>query len=424
MKFRLSLRHAWLLSILLAAVGARGTGALPPVAELPPRPDAPDPLVMLDGSPVASKKAWGKKRRPELMALFQHYMYGWLPPRVKVAGKTTYTDPHFFDGKATLKLVTIKIGPDPAPEVHLLIVTPNQRTRRAPLFLGMNFSGNHTLVDDTNIPLPDGWMPANLPHIETVNNHATEAGRGREKDTWSLEQSIDRGYAVATYYCGDVEQDRTNAVDGVRELIHAPRLADDWGTIAAWAWGMERVVDYLERERDIDPKRIALVGHSRFGKAVILAGALDKRVAMIVPLQSGCGGTAPSRGVTGESVKQINDRFPEWFCGVFKEFNGQPERLPFDQNCLIALCAPRPVLLGAAAQDTWTNPAGAFAMLQAAGAAYRLCGAEGLAAAHPPEINQLIDSNLGYFIRPGKHSMTRGDWKFFLDFADKHLAGR
>lgn len=184
---------------------------------------------------------------------------------------------------------------------------------------------------------------------------------------------------------------------------------------------MQRAVDYLVHDRDIDARRIALVGHSRFGKATILAGALDQRVALVIPLQAGCGGTAPGRGKVGESIKQINTRFPEWFCGVFKQFNDQPERLPFDQNCLIALCAPRPVLLGAAVQDTWTNPYGAFAMLRAASPVYQLMGAEGLNANEVPPVNQLIDSNLGYFIRPGKHSMTRGDWKVFLDFADKHL---
>jgi hypothetical protein len=405
--------------ILLAAFGANGADSFPPDSELPLRPEAPDPLVMLDGKPVTTKKEWFEKRRPELKALFQHYMYGWFPPPVKVTGEVTYIDKHFFDGKATLKLATISLGKAPAPQVHLLMVIPNRRKAPAPIFMGMNFTGNHTLVADTNVPVTTAWMLPELPHV--VDHHATEAGRGKEADTWALEQSIDRGYAVATYFCGDVEEDRTNATGGVREMIRVPRVADDWGTIAAWAWGMQRVMDYLARDRDIDRKRIALVGHSRLGKAALLAGAFDDRAALVIPLQAGCGGTAPSRGKIGESVKRINTGFPEWFCGVFKQFNDQPERLPFDQDCLIALCAPRPVLLGAAVEDTWANPSGAFAMLQQAGGAYRLTGAEGLAAQTMPGTNQVIDSNLGYFIRPGKHSMTRADWKVFLDFADKHL---
>ncbi|MGP8202128.1 MAG: acetylxylan esterase [Limisphaerales bacterium] len=406
-------------ALLLAAFGAGGAEAFPPVSELPLRPETPDPLVMLDGTPVTTKEGWFQKRRPELKALFQHYMYGCFPPPVKVSGNVTYTDTKFFNGKATLKLAKISLGQAPAPKIHLLILVPNRRKEPAPAFLGMNFTGNHTLLADTNVPVTAGWLLPELPHV--VDHHATEAGRGTEVDTWALEQSIDRGYAVATYFCGDVEPDKTNAVGGVRETIYVPRAADDCGTITAWAWGLQRVMDYLATDRDIDSKRIALVGHSRLGKAALLAGAFDDRAALVIPLQAGCGGTAPSRGKIGESVKQINSQFPHWFCGVFKQFNDQPERLPFDQDCLIALCAPRPVLLGAAVEDTWANPSGAFEMLRAAGGAYRLTGAEGLAAQTMPGTNQLIDSNLGYFIRPGKHLMTRGDWKVFLDFADKHL---
>jgi hypothetical protein len=419
-KFQQTLNMRAIMTVLLlAAIGAGGAESFPSISELPLRPTAPDPLVMLDGTPVSTKADWFQKRRPELKALFQHYMYGWFLPPAKVTGKVTYTDKSFFDGKATLKLATITLGEAPAPQVHLLLVIPNHRQAPAPVFLGMNFTGNHSLVADTHVPVPTAWM---LPELtKVVEGHATEAGRGGAVDTWALEQSIDRGYAVATYFCGEVEEDRSNAEGGVRELIQVPRAADDWGTIAAWAWGMQRVMDYLTTDPDLDSQRIALVGHSRLGKAAILAGAFDDRAALIIPLQAGCGGTAPSRGQIGESVKRINTSFPEWFCGVFKQFNDQPERLPFDQNCLLALCAPRPVLLGAAVEDTWANPAGAFEMLQAAGGAYHLTGAEGLAASTMPEPNQLIDSNLGFFIRPGKHSMTRGDWKVFLDFADKHL---
>ena len=195
----------------------------------------------------------------------------------------------------------------------------------------------------------------------------------------------------------------------------------DWGAIAAWAWGLQRAVDYLVTDGALDPKRIAVVGHSRNGKAALLAGAFDERIALIIPLQAGCGGTAPSRGKIGESVKQINDRFPHWFNAEFKKFNEQPERLPFDQHGLIALCAPRPVLLSNAVEDTWANPAGQFEMLRAADPVYRLLGTDGLGAQQIPETGKLLDSTLGYYIRPGKHSMTREDWKIFLDFADKHF---
>jgi len=236
-------------------------------------------------------------------------------------------------------------------------------------------------------------------------------------DVWAVEQTVDRGYALATFYNGDVEPDRPNAPEGIRAQLPGY----DWGAIAAWAWGLQRAVDYLVTDGAVDPERIAVVGHSRNGKAALLAGAFDERIALIIPLQAGCGGTSPSRGKVGESVKQINDRFPHWFNAEFKKFNEQPDRLPFDQHCLIALCAPRPVLLSNATEDTWANPAGQFEMLRAADPVYRLLGTDGLGAQQIPESGKLLDSTLGYYIRPGKHSMTREDWKIFLDFADKHF---
>jgi hypothetical protein len=148
---------------------------------------------------------------------------------------------------------------------------------------------------------------------------------------------------------------------------------------------------------------------------------MDERFAMAIPLQAGCGGTAPSRGTVGESVRQINERFPHWFNSRFKAFNEDPFKLPFDQHALIALCAPRPVLLPNAVEDTWANPAGQFEMLRGADRVYRFLGSEGLETAEQPQPGALVASRLGYFIRPGKHSMTAEDWAVFLDFADKHL---
>jgi len=276
-----------------------------------------------------------------------------------------------------------------------------------------------TVLADPNVALPAAWMPKGYPGV--TNNHATEAGRGAQVDVWAIEQSIDRGYAVATFYNGDVEPDRPDATEGIRGYYTSGRKKFDWGTIAAWAWGVSRAVDYLLTDKSVDPEQIAVVGHSRNGKAALLAAAFDERIALAIPLQAGCGGTAPSRGKIGESVKQINDHFPHWFNAEFKKFNEEPDKLPFDQHCLIALCAPRPVLLPNAAEDTWANPQGQFEMLQAAVPVYRLLGAGGLDAQQMPEMGRLVDSTLGYYIRPGKHSMTKEDWTVFLDFADKHF---
>jgi cephalosporin-C deacetylase-like acetyl esterase len=174
---------------------------------------------------------------------------------------------------------------------------------------------------------------------------------------------------------------------------------------------------------EIDPKRIAVVGHSRLGKTALVAAAFDERIALAIPHQAGCGGTAPDRchNPKAETVQRINTNFPHWFNDNFKKFNTQVEKLPFDQHCLIALCAPRPVLLSNAVEDEWANPAGQFEILKAAEPVYKLLGADGLGAEAMPEPGRLVDSTLGYFIRPGKHSMTRADWKVFLDYADRNL---
>jgi hypothetical protein len=376
---------------------------------------------MLSGQRVASKEQWVQERRPELKTLLQHYMYGYAPPPpAKMEFKVERVDPKALGGKATLKEVTVLLAGADGPKIHVLVVVPNKRTGPAPVFVGMNFHGNHTVLADPKIPLPTAWVPKR-PGVK--DNKATDASRGTEVDVWAIEQTIDRGYAVATFYCGDVDPDRPDQREGVQRFFGPKQAGEhDWGTIMAWAWGISRVIDYLVTDPDLDARRIIVVGHSRLGKTALLAGAFDERVAVIIPLQAGMGGSAPSRGTVGESIKRINTSFPHWFNGAYKRFNDQPEKLPFDQNALVALCAPRPVLFSNAVEDTWANPDGQFEVLLAADPVYRFLGVEGLAVKKSPPPGRLVDSRLGYYIRAGKHSMTREDWRVFCEFADRHLA--
>jgi (4-O-methyl)-D-glucuronate---lignin esterase len=298
---------------------------------------------------------------------------------------------------------------------------PN-KGKPVPVFVGLNFNGNHALLDDPDIALPTVWMRDGN---GVENNRATDAGRGKEIDVWNIRYVVEHGYAVATFYSGDVDPDKDDPTDGVQPHFRKAGITregpDEWATLAAWAYGIHRAVDYLHSDKDIDTSRIACVGHSRNGKTALLAAAFDDRIDLAIPLQAGCGGTAPSRGTVGESVKAINDHFPHWFDAHFKAFNEHTDQLPFDQHCLIALCAPRPVLLSNATEDQWANPAGQFEMLKAAAPVYELLGAEGCSAGAMPETGKLVDSRLGYWIRPGKHSMTRADWETFIRFADKHF---
>jgi dienelactone hydrolase len=387
----------------------------------------PDPLVMLSGAAVQSPKQWNDQRRPELQALFEYYMYGSIPPApAHFQSKMVAQYPDFLEGKATLKIITIETGPRQAPRIDLMLIVPNQRPGPVPVFLAMNFCGNHALTADPRVPLARGWVPNSCK--DWTNKSATEASRGAQSTDWPLAELVRRGYALAAFYSGDVDSDRAEVSNGLYAFLAngdaAKNNPANRGTLAAWAWGFHRCLDYLVKDPDVDPKRIAAVGHSRNGKAALLAAAFDERIAIAFPHQAGCGGSAPSRGKTGESVKVINEHFPHWFNATFKQFNEAPERLPFDQNCLVALCAPRAILFSAAQDDQWANPAGQFEVLQAAEGAYRLLGVPGLNTAQMPPTHELVGAHLGYYIREGKHSMTSDDWRVFMDFADHQWGAR
>jgi hypothetical protein len=337
-----------------------------------------------------------------------------------VNAKVERVDPKALGGKAILKEITLTFDGVDGPKIHLLLVVPNKRSGPAPVFVGMSFCGNHAVLNDPKIHLNTNWIYASRKGVK--NNRATEASRGTDVDVWNIEEAIDRGYAVATFYSGDIDPDRTDVRVGVHKHFGKEY---DWSTIRAWAWGYSRVIDYLVTDADIDATRIIAVGHSRLGKTTLLAAAFDERIAVAIPHQAGCGGTAPNRATANpkaEQVKGINKNFPHWFNANFKKFGDEPDRLPFDQHCLIALCAPRPVLLSNAVEDRWANPDGQFELLVAADPVYKLLGSKGIASTEKPAVGKLMDSPLGYFIRDGIHSMNREDWRVFLNYADRHLA--
>lgn len=425
------------LSLLSAAPMLMAQSTFPPFADLKPQAELPNPLVTLAGKKVADVNEWEKVRRPELKQLFQHYMYGRLPAAPQsVSVKTLFTNDKFLNGKATLRELSVQFtlrestkGPS-RHTLHVLLVTPNERVAPVPLFIGMNFCGNHAVVADEGVKIPESWVYKSC--VGSKNEHATAEGRGSQADTWNVDLIIQRGYAFAGFYSGDIDPDTADFADGLAGELK-PDLkftSDDPGAIACWAWGYHRVIDALtEHAKELsdsgsklDLKKIAVVGHSRNGKTALLTAAMDERIALAIPSQAGCGGTAPSRGTVGESVKRINTSFPHWFCDEFTNFNDEPQRLPFDQNCLVALCAPRPVLFANAVEDTWANPDGQLEVLKAAAPAYALYGKRGINADAKAEMGKLIGQELGYFIREGKHSMTRQDWQAYLDFADKHFA--
>ena len=192
---------------------------------------------MLDGRRVTTREQWFNERRPELMRLFQHYMYGTMPPRPeKVSGKLERQDRSAFGGKATLKEVTVTFGPPPLAPIHLMLIVPNQRQGPAPVVLGMNYFGNHTLVRDPAVSLSTNWMPSRGTGV--VNNLSTDASRGTWVDIWRIEYLIERGYALATFYNGDINPDRPDE-RGIQAHFQKSDPEFDCATVAAWAWGFK-----------------------------------------------------------------------------------------------------------------------------------------------------------------------------------------
>ena len=424
------------LSVLLLLMALPSLAALPEAAELSAQAGYPPLLVSPTGAASLSRAAWEAQRAPELRQLIQHYEYGFLPPPpAALQAKVVREDAHALGGQAVLKEVVLTWG-TPGQRLSVLLVVPKHVPKPA-VFLGLSFAPYSEALDDPALQLSEAWVPKR-PYDAAGAHRSTATARGQIAARWQIPLIIQRGYAVALFYPGElVPDDPAESAAPLRAFRPAARAEqpgpEDCATIAAWAWGSMRVVDFLQTESSIDARRIALVGHSRLGKTALLTAALDPRIALAIPIQAGCGGTGPSRvnpalsalqpngRPTVETVARINTSFPHWFNGRFKQFNDEPARLPFDQHALLALCAPRPLLIAAAVDDVWANPPGQFQMARLADPVYRLLSSEGLDAFSMPEPGRLIASRLGWFIRPGKHEVNETDWRAFLDYADRWL---
>jgi len=416
--------HLLLFALAAASANAQSRSANYDEAKVPSY-TLPDPLRLGDGRPVTSASEWRERRRPELVRLFEDHVYGRSPGapeamRFVVVEKAKKA----LGGRATRRQVRVLLdGTQSGPGFDLLLYLPNATPHPVPAFLGLNFGGNHSVHPDPGIRLSRAWAPEG-PGV--VDHHATEAGRGKDAAAWPIERILERGYALATVYYGDLEPDHADGWrDGVRARIGpgtAGRFADDdWGAIAAWAWGLERALDYLQTDPDVDGRRVAVIGHSRLGKTALWAGARDEGFALVVSNDSGEGGAALARRKFGERTADLVRAFPHWFCGRFRDYAGREEALPVDQHELVALVAPRPLYVASATEDRWADPRGEFLGAKAAEPVYRLLGRDGLGVAEPPAPDHPVGGAIGYHLRTGAHALTAWDWEQYLAFADRWL---
>lgn len=408
------------------------THGLPPPnydESLVPSYELPDPLRLESGELVREARQFMTERRPELLEAFRRHVYGRLQAELVVEVGDAGPRHELPGALGWMRELDVRLSSTRGSlSIGVLLHLPRAAARPAPVLLGLNLFGNHTLHPDPRIALPRGWMPEHA-GVGLVGHVATAASRGMHAGRWPVELALARGYALATAYAGDIDPDFD---DGFENGLHAllpetdgTRPDDAPGTIAAWAFGLSRLLDALSTLPELDQRRVAVIGHSRLGKAALWAAAQDERFALAISNQSGCGGAALSKRCFGERLLHINRRFPHWFCGGFRRFDERERELPLDQHQLLALLAPRPLYVGSAAADAWADPKGELLACVAASPVYRLFGLTGAPTLDElPSLDQSIGEHIGYHVRPGGHDITARDFWHYLDFCDRRLKER
>ena len=354
----------------------------------------PDVLANSAGQKITTSKEWTKVRRQEVLELFRENVYGRVPatPFTKTF-KVVNEDRNAMGGSATLKQVDITIqSGGKSLVIHLFLFIPNNALKPVPAFLLINL-GSRT-IDPT---------------------------RKEKNEWWPAEEIVARGYAAAAFSNSDVDPDNfddfKNGIHGV--LDRGVRPPDAWGTIAAWAWGASRCMDYLETDKDINKKKVAVLGHSRGGKTALWTGAQDQRFSMVISNESGCGGAALARRRYGETVARINTAFPHWFCSNYKKYSDNENAMPVDMHMLLALIAPRALYVDCADEDLWGDPKGSYLSLYNALPVFKLLKvSSGIPVTMPPLNEQVISGKVAFHIRDGAHNLLLKDWNWFMDFAD------
>lgn len=369
---------------------------------------------------VSNEKEW-KQRRVEILQLFQENVYGKFPRKPQhIHFEIKKINKNALSGKAISKQVRIFFTKgNKGPYMDMLLYLPSNAQKPVPVFAGLNFKGNQSVHTDSTILLSE-----KQPELLRNTKKNDPMVRGNQSERWEIETLIEKGFGTATAYYGDLELDYPGGwQSGIRTSLQTELdiKPDEWGAIGAWAWGLSRIMDYLETDKQVDSHKVIVHGHSRLGKAALWAGANDTRFAAVISNNSGEGGAALSRRWFGETTNRINTNFPHWFIAKYKTFNNNVQTLPVDQHMLLALIAPRPLYVASATEDLWADPKGEFLSAKNAEPAYKLFGKNGLGTDEMPPADTSIGKTIRYHIRTGKHNILLFDWLQYMDFVKENL---
>jgi hypothetical protein len=379
----------------------------------------PNALRRSDGTEVKNIKEWEQQRRYWL-GEYERVMFGKMPQTKMQQTSRLISKTNIMDGKAIQYVWEITFAGK--YKVSVLGVLPNS-SKKATVFLGLNFCGNQTTTSDKNIPISSRYVVCNGEN--GYKNHIGDEGsRGLWASRWQFEKIINAGLGSITVSCADFEEDHEEGYkNGVRTLLSKELglAADEWSANGAWAWGLSRVMDFLAKEQVIDSKKIILHGHSRLGKTAIWAGVNDPRFAAIISNESGEGGAAISRRNYGENLWRITNSFPHWFFKEYKNYAYKENELPFDSPILLSLLAPRPLYVTSAVGDQWSDPKGEFLGAKLTEPVYSLYHQVGLGPVDFPGLNTPVGKHVQYHIREGKHDINEFDWTEYIRFAKEMI---
>jgi hypothetical protein len=415
--------HIWAAILVLAAAGLWALQYCLRVA--PTQPNAAISLTapldaFYDDPPVIALSDWTGRRAPLLRAAFQADVYGELPAALSPIIKSTHlVDGDAFNGAGRIEEASLSLaGPHGAIPIDVLIALPASAAKQAaPVLIIPNFCGNRATLGYRYAAVSQpGWIAERC--RTAFGRLTTELMHGDSIIRLPVEKFLREGYAVITFSPGQiVPDDPVLARPAIDRLPPSAAGGPRVGAIGAWSWSMSRVTDFVLADQRLDPNRIALFGHSRMGKAALLTAALDPRIGAVIANQSGRLGAAPSSDSIGEPLPSLFKRFPYWFPAEAQ--SAEPQ---IDQQYLLALIAPRPLLLGGASLDRWSDPAGAFQSAQSASAAWRLLGRPGLVQASMQATD--LNADIAYYFRSGGHGVRKSDFATTIAFLNRRFTSK